>query len=1189
MTSLLLAAALFSKADYTVLEQDVAPKVSYAIDARAIDVRVENPHAKATGRLVVARGKAKGYKIDTFPATIEYAKDDLGEGPLRLALEVSWFRPDGTVRERRVYFAPRHMAGLPSSVKQIPVFDLKGHFQALADRNAGIRLKVESEKLKVERGRESLFYSLAVEDEKGRRIRNLVSGQPIPKTQLSTLNSRLSFQVEWDGRDDFGSPVLPGTYRYKGLVHAGVKPEFLMQFGNGDEGGQQEPFAWGPNHTAMTSLAANGAFVFVAAPLTEGGFALVALTPDGAFAKGFHQAHPYGADFVSIAADDATLYVALQGRVFSDFPRTDNRSRIGLVAYDLATGKVKGKTSYLYETPRAEAPIRAAEKVQMLTGLQFCGGSLYLANREANTVLEIDPATRTVVRTIPLEHPGALASDGTTLYAARGTDVVEIGRLPRTEIATSLRSSQRRGARNDEFKVTKLFSLPFEVTALSVRGRELAVLGAGDSTVRFYSRTGEARGTLGEIGGAYAGMWRPKRLVNPVDVLLAPDGTVWTTERRTNPKRVVRWSRAGEILYEKYGSPAYGSSSCGFDGEDASRIVAEGVEWKLDFDRRTATPVKVLTKTGLMGDLVTSTLQCQYVRYRGKTYIVSCGSVVMISEFKEDGSAKPVALYTNIHHFPIRTRAKNCPAFFDFIERRYLSNPKNDRNWRMNRRGCFWLDRNGNGDYEEDEFYLFPEGRIVMTHWGWTGMGLTLTLPFKPKGGEESLVTLAPDGFLPNGVLNYDPAKAVAEAKPIAAPLFPGVRGIAGETVATDLRGNAIQNSAPWMYSFAQDGRLNWHFPNKWCDVHGSHAAPLPQPGVLMGLLFATGTAPLDADGDVTAFIGNTGCVFLMTTDGLFIDRLFEDARVYAAQDFNLLGDEPFGGTFQYDKKRRQYLYQGGKNTYRLYRVRGLENVTRFSGECVLTREKIDAALRKHPEKAQEEMKAVRTTIPRVPNAGKTELLAAWQHDVLKCRVLGAYDEQNLVLRYQVEDPSPWRNTGKDWKMLFKTGDSVDFQLALDTRLTDKKRTAAAPGDIRLLIAPFDGGNAAVLYRHRLPRRADGAPRNDGEVLSPHGFSSPWRTHTVDDVRKLDDVKISVHLAADRYEVTAIVPLAALGVTADELKGVHTGDFGVIFGDNKGTVNMSRSYWSNKATGLVSDVPGEIIPPVHNWGKIEFR
>ena len=170
---------------------------------------------------------------------------------------------------------------------------------------------------------------------------------------------------------------------------------------------------------------------------------------------------------------------------------------------------------------------------------------------------------------------------------------------------------------------------------------------------------------------------------------------------------------------------------------------------------------------------------------------------------------------------------------------------------------------------------------------------------------------------------------------------------------------------------------------------------------------------------------------------------------------------------------------------------------------------------------------------------------------------------------------SPWTNGGKDWTMLFKTGDSVDLQIGADPA-ADPNRKGPVPGDLRLLIAPFEGGNVAVLYRYRVP----GAKQ-------PVAFNSPWRSETIDEVRRLDEAKVAVVKREGEYRVEAAVPLAALGLKDLEGKTLRA-DFGVIFGDPAGTIDMLRSYWSNQATGLVRDVPGEIMLTPNLWGRAKF-
>lgn len=453
-------------------------------------------------------------------------------------------------------------------------------------------------------------------------------------------------------------------------------------------------------------------------------------------------------------------------------------------------------------------------------------------------------------------------------------------------------------------------------------------------------------------------------------------------------------------------------------------------------------------------------------------------------------------------------------------------------------------------------------------------MGLTLRFPFQEEGKGEVLVTLEPEG---KAGVRYDLARALREAKPIVRETLPqGLSGVSGRECYNDLRGNVVINSSPWMVSLNGEGGVNWFVSNKWPNVGGSHSAPPLTRGVLQGVLFALGVAPLDAEGDVMALIGNMGPVFLMTTDGLYVDRLFKDGRVYGTLDYQNLRGEPFGGTFQYDAATKSYVMQAGHGGYRMYRIEGLETVRRFAGEVEVTEAFLREAMAQEAREEAREGEAKASEVHRVgkvdANARRLPLVAEWQRGEGRCRVMGAYDEEQLVLRWEVEDASPWKNEGAEWTHLFKTGDSVDVQLGL-------------PGGaetVRLLVAPYAGGSVAVLYRFLDGKGARVEGRN------PVEFASPWRSFWVDDVRRLEGVKPRVEKRAGGYVVTVAVPWRELGVTAESLAGVRRGDFGVIFGDAAGRVNVSRSYWANQATGLVSDVPGEVEPRPKEWGRVDF-
>jgi hypothetical protein len=181
-----------------------------------------------------------------------------------------------------------------------------------------------------------------------------------------------------------------------------------------------------------------------------------------------------------------------------------------------------------------------------------------------------------------------------------------------------------------------------------------------------------------------------------------------------------------------------------------------------------------------------------------------------------------------------------------------------------------------------------------------------------------------------------------------------------------------------------------------------------------------------------------------------------------------------------------------------------------------------------------------------------------------------------LHLAYRVKDPSPLVNHGSDWTLLFKTGDSVNFEFSTDPAARPD-RSAPVPGDRRLLIAPYRGKPLAVLYSYR----ERGAKR-------PVPFSSPWRTEQVDRVSRLDSARIDVQKQQGAYVLTAAIPLADLGLPR-QASVTLKGDFGVIYGDDAGSIDLLRSYWSNQATGLVNDVPGEIMINPRLWGTLRFE
>ena len=182
-----------------------------------------------------------------------------------------------------------------------------------------------------------------------------------------------------------------------------------------------------------------------------------------------------------------------------------------------------------------------------------------------------------------------------------------------------------------------------------------------------------------------------------------------------------------------------------------------------------------------------------------------------------------------------------------------------------------------------------------------------------------------------------------------------------------------------------------------------------------------------------------------------------------------------------------------------------------------------------------------------------------------------AYDADALYVSYTVHDPTPWKNSGNEFRLLFKTGDCVDIQLSPSGNKTDK----AVAGDLRVIMANFQGQPVAVLMKPIAP----GAPAGE-----KHNFTSPVMTVTFDQVKLLTDVTPTVAVRGNSYTVTAALPWAIFGVQPQpELK--LRGDVGFILSDPAGTHNTARVYWSNKHTNLVNDQPGEAVINPQGFGE----
>ena len=298
------------------------------------------------------------------------------------------------------------------------------------------------------------------------------------------------------------------------------------------------------------------------------------------------------------------------------------------------------------------------------------------------------------------------------------------------------------------------------------------------------------------------------------------------------------------------------------------------------------------------------------------------------------------------------------------------------------------------------------------------------------------------------------------------------------------------------------------------------------------------------------------------------------------------LGGEHFGGSFQRAGDGKYYLVAGHHHNS-VVELTGLETMRRQQSTISLTPNDLAAV---DAWRVRRNLNAARKTMPKVlslaappapvkPDGNLGEWDAAGFTAIAK---RGAFavraDDKNLYVAWRVDSGQPLRNVGNEPNLLFKSGDSADLQIGVDPD-ADPNRAQPAPGDQRLLISLHEGEPIGVLYRHRVPGTAEN---------QRIGFSSPWRTEYVDRIDRLASENIGIARTPTGYAVEAVVPLELLGFKPQPGKSYKI-DFGILSADSGGSVTVARTYWANQATGLVNDVPGEIMLHPGLWGDGAFR
>ncbi len=1073
--------------------------------------------------------------------------------------------------------------------------------------------------------------TLVIDDAQGNRVRNLVADTYFPAGPNT---------VYWDGSDDLGRNydaalhgvyliptnfVAPGHYQVRGLVHQAIELHYEFSAYNGGHPAWETADGkggWLTNHTppsAALFLPADKApggkpLVYLGSYVSEGGSALAWVDLDGnkqggrGWIGGAWTGAPYLAADNGPRADPNTFaYVAA---IWRDEANKDPQHITGVVRLTaLTSGGDKPVVTFPYD-PGASLKFDALSKPlwgQQIGGLAVRNGLAVVSLTAVDQLLLVNTATGRVLGQANVPSPRGLAFDSQgNLLVLSGKQLLRF-RLPSNFESGQVQPSQ---LSSPAAVIASTLEDPAGIT-LDKTGTIYISDRGSSHQVKIFTPEGRFLRAIGHPGAPQAGPYDPLHMNNPRGLAIDANNHLWVAEEDFQPKRVSLWSLDGppesKLLKAFYGPAEYGGGGT-LDPQDKTRFYYHGMEFKLDWQTGADTLNSVLyrpTADGLPAQLYVLPSTAAYAnghRYFSNTYSGReiTGVNLAFIYLDEGGVLHPVAAMGRANDWPLLATdafRQSWPAGTDLAS-------QNPANFVL----FSWSDTNHNGRVDSDE----------------------VTFQKAVSGS----VTLMPDMALVNAYVDGNAVRYLPRFTQAGVPVY-DIRS--GATIVTGAQRPRSDGGGQALYStqetilttaptpFGPEGvggvfldaakaPHRWSYPSLWPGLHPSHSAPVAdRPGELVGttrLLGGFVTPPNSDAGRLWAINGNYGNAYLFTADGLFVSQLFQDQRTgkpwsmpIAQRNMLLnavtLGGENFLPSIAQTSDGNIYIDDGTRTS--LVRVDGLSSIRRIPPQPL---EITDADMQKAKGFVKlAEVSRQNASGPKVLHVSMRSGLAPQLKDLAsalngadwatidsRINQVGWSGKADLAqaaimiaggrlfASYRTSEPNLLVNANNVANAPFKTGGALDLMLGVNAG-ADPKRTSPAVGDMRLLVyqTTTSAGiqNHALLYRAVVP----GTTR-------PVPFSSPAQTITLDQV-----IDVSNDVELDSTDgppgtFSFSIPLAALGLKPAAGQTIKA-DIGILRGN--GTQTLQRVYWSNKATGITSDVPSEAELTPELWGQWIFQ
>lgn len=1068
------------------------------------------------------------------------------------------------------------------------------------------------------------YVTLVIEDDRGVRVRNLVSEQFFAAGE---------HVIDWDGLDEAGIPsitmgaydlhpnlVAPGHYQVRGLVRGPVELRYEWSAYTAGQPPWRTPDGtggWLADHSppsGLVFLPGEKPRLLIGSLVAEAGDGLVWTDRAGRKLAGTRSIGAGGgwcggyllARDAAAGSPEAFLTVAWGDRIelWSINPHRDI----------FGAAKPAGKS---------------------VQGIAVRRGLVVLSLDEADQLLLVNAETGELYARPTVERPRGLVFDG------NGRLLVLAGeKLLRFALANPAAGMKLPAA---EVVIANGLADASQIV-LDSEGRFYISFHGQSHQVKVYAPTGEFLHDIGDPGGVQLGPYNPRRMQYPTGLAVTDDGHLWVAETAHSPKRVSVWTLDGSLVNWLVGPPQYGGG--GSLSADKRRFYYGGIgnfglEFAVDWAAGLARLANIYYLASGPGNLGLSSPGAwinapqQPLTAGGREYLTQAwntsptgGASSIMLWMMRDNLAMPVAAVGAPEHWPLlggaAFQARRQPAGNQLFA---------------------WSDLNNDGQVQPAEVTFLPQiGKMGELGPLQVETDLSVTCA-------NSLV-LRPRGFTAAGVPIYDANDFVLKVENLMTQVHAGG---GGQTIAAP-DGFIISTGGP-MRGF-RDGHLVWTYPSRWPSLEASHwgeawriaRIPAPAPGLMMGTTKLIGPTLRIKDGEagyLWAINSNCGSIYLVTTDGLFLATLFPDRRVPGAAgrvpadvrgaSFNAVtpGEENFWPAITQTDDGEIYVVTairaGGVLTHSsVVHVEGLDTVQRIkpaafavtpaqlrqAQEQLLVRA---AAARAHTDRP--EYQVALTDQPIAADGDLRDWPAAWterngQYLAADTAgrvwiqvgelpfghrwhpLLGAVrvSDQKLHVAFSVSPRGALGTVAAaapDSAGLLTAGAGLEIALATDP-LADPARTQPVPGDIRVVISTWNGRPIARLYRAVDP----GSPE-------PVTLRSPWGGVTIDGVT---DISGQVQFGQSRTAYEASIPLAMLGI--EPRPGLKLrADFGILNRPYRvldatgtrlrvaeGTTAVAgheervlqRIYWCNPAPAVETGPAGAAVFTPHLWGTWEF-